>query len=175
MLMCRRIAAIHDTLKNPSLRDVLLHWQAARGDKSLPGWNDIDPVALRQHLSILWSWRYDRTEDKFIGRIAGESIVFLLGKSPRRMLMEDFFDAATHAVVYPRFKQVIEQRHALITSGPVYSPIGRCGIGERLVLPLAEDGQTPDEVMGATCYELVAPGEIEPFDARSESVVSFAL
>jgi hypothetical protein len=168
-------AAIHDTLKSPPLREVLQHWQEVRGDRRMPAWKDIDPTILRRNLPILWSWRYDRRRDKFTGRLAGEAIIHLLGKTPRHMEMVTFFGTEDYDRVFARFKRVIDGPTAMIINGPVYGYGGRCGIGERLALPLASDGETPDEVWGATCYELLPSTDPAMFEAQSESVIHFML
>jgi hypothetical protein len=73
------------------LRNVALHWQAARGAKRMPGWRDIDPAAIARYLPIIWSWKYDHRTDSFTGRLSGQDINAVFGKSIRGVPMKDFF------------------------------------------------------------------------------------
>src|SRR6185437_2924002 len=53
-------------IASPALRDVALHWDAARGGyKQMPARQDIDPTAIAPHLPIVWLWRYDRETDTY--------------------------------------------------------------------------------------------------------------
>jgi len=175
MLIRRDVADVSEALKNAPLRAVLQHWHNARGPRFLPSWSDIDPGVLRHYLPMIWSWRYDRGSDSFTGRLAGEMIVHLLGRSPRQVAMSDFFQPAHYPMIFERFKRAVSGPAILVISGPVYGYAGRCGHGERLLLPLAQDGETVDEVMGATCYEIASAADLPPFDAEAESVTAFAL
>jgi len=58
----------------------------------------------------------------------------------------------------------------------IFAPVGGTGIGERVVLPLGEDGVHGDGILGATVYRLpVRPeiGQRVAIDHRGEQVDFF--
>jgi hypothetical protein len=53
-----------------------------------------------------------------------------------------------------RYRRVLEQPAFMCNQGAVFSLHGGVGVGERIVMPLAEDGIHPDGILGATVYRL---------------------
>lgn len=142
-------------ITEPALLEIAAYWHAVRGDRLLPAWRDVDACALAPHLPILWAWRYDRARDTFIGRLAGEEINTMLGvMSIRGKRLEECFAPHAAAVVRQRYRQVIDGPCFMVSRGRVFANQGRTGYGERVVLPLADDGIHPDGLFGATVYRL---------------------
>jgi hypothetical protein len=145
------------TIGEAPLLEVLAHWHAACCDRQMPGWKDIDAVALGRKLPIIWAWRWDVARDTFIGRLAGEEIVAVLGNNIRGKPIEACFPSDTAAVVRERYKAVMDGPRFMRGHGKVFARLGGTGYGERIVLPLAADGVHSDGVLGATVYRLGAP------------------
>lgn len=141
-------------VKAPALRAVALHWDSVRCPPALPAWRDIDAAALKPYLPILWSWKYDRETDRFTGRLAGEHINLLFGRSLRGRPMAEFFRGDAYSKIFARHKQVVTEPAFYHGGGLVFRHEGRGGHGERIILPLAEDGRNGDGILGATVYEL---------------------
>ncbi len=162
----------------PALREVTLHWRAARGGRRMPGWKDIDPAALARHLPIIWSWKYDRGADSFTGRLAGEEINAAFGKSLRGARMSEFFANWQYDLIFARSKRVVTEPAFAHGSGPVFIHAGRHGTGERIILPLAADGIHGDGILGATVYRL-EPSRFDEgtaqWDLAAEKVEFFPL
>lgn len=142
----------------PELRAVARHWNEVRGGRLMPAWRDIDPVAIGKYLPIIWSWRYDRATECFTGRLSGEAIVEAFGRSPRGVAMEDFFQGESYALVYARHHKVITEPCFSRDHGTVFRHVDRTGLGERIIMPLAEDGATGDGILGATVYDMAQLG-----------------
>ena len=138
----------------PALKAVLAHWLAVRGDRLMPAWRDIDAAVIGRHLPMVWAWRYDAALGTFVGRLAGEEIIAVLGSEIRGRPLDRCFPADAAQVVLDRYKAVIAGPRIMRTTGHVHMKTGRHGIGERLVLPLADDGITGDGVLGVTEYRL---------------------
>jgi hypothetical protein len=162
----------------PALLDVAAHWHAARGDRPMPGWNDIDPVALGRNLPIVWAWRYDAVRDSFVGRLAGEAIAAVLGVNIRGKALECCFPPDAVATVRQRYKTVIDGPCFMRSHGKVFARSGGTGAGERIVFPLAADGVRPDGVFGATVYRLgIVPTRDDgvAIDHHGETVTFYSL
>jgi len=141
-------------IENSDLRAVAEHWNHARGSKKMPGWSDIDPVAIGKQLPIIWSWKYDRATDSFTGRLAGDEIDAIFGKTMRGADMREFFKDWNYDAIFARHKKVVATPCFAHGNGLVFIHYRRHGKGERIILPLAADGEYGDGIIGATVYRL---------------------
>lgn len=146
-----------DSIAAPELRAIAEHWNAARGSRRIPAWSQIDPAAIGRHLRYVWSWKYDRAKDSFTGRLAGEDIVRTFGKSPRGRPMTEFFAPEAYEIFFPWHRRVVVEPAFLRGTGLIYRRVDRNFTGERIMMPLAEDGEHGDGILGATVY-LAADG-----------------
>ena len=162
-------------IESPRLLNVARHWAAARGSKRLPGWNDLDPLAMAPELPIVWSWKYDRGPDSFTGRLAGEDINNIFGKNLRGAVMKEFFEPRWYDLIFARHKRVVTEPALAHGSGPVFLHAGRHAHGERIILPLAEDGTTGDGLIGATIYPSAAGAGAALEMEAAETVLFFAV
>ena len=144
--------AFQHSIVSPDLQAIAEHWDMARGKKRMPAWSDIDPVALGRRLRYVWAWKYQREPEDFINRLAGEEIVRAFGKSPRGLKMKEFFAPEVYQAFFPWHVRVVQEPALLHGAGKVYSRVDRNFTGERSMLPLAEDGETGDGILGATIY-----------------------
>jgi hypothetical protein len=154
-------------IKGGALQGLLGHWRAARGDRLMPGWRDIDPCGLKSLLPYLWSWVYDRRTDNFTGRIAGEEINALFGHSLRHVPMAEFFKNWDYTAIFQRYKRVVCRPSICIVDGPIFSRAGRRLTGQQLILPLATDGEHVDGIIGATMPEQTAAASPDILDRRA--------
>ena len=165
-------------IKDPDLIAVAAHWNTARGDRAMPAWSDIDAVALRRALPFIWAWRYDGARKTFIGRLAGEEVVAVVGGNVRNRAIEDCFSPAALPVIRGRLEAVLAGPSFMHGTGTVYVRHGYTGSGERIILPLASDGIHADGVIGATLYRFAvkptAKDQIK-FDPMEETIAFFPL
>jgi hypothetical protein len=139
-------------IRSESLRALARQWADARGTRRMPAFRDIDPVAIGRHLRYVWAWKYDRATDGFTGRLAGEEIDRAFGKSLRGMQMSGFYASEVYAVVYPRHRRVVTEPAFFHGTGMVFARMGSSMTGERIGLPLSEDGDLGDGIIGGTYY-----------------------
>ncbi len=156
----------YSRIESRRLREVAEHWARARGQRRMPRWADIDPGEVVRQLPIIWAWKYDRASDRFTGRLAGEEINWALGKPLRGTDLVEFFGAAQAPPILARYKRVVDEPCFVHWRGQVFRHAERLGFGERIILPMAEDGVAGDGVLGATIYNsapaggaVAAPGE----------------
>ena len=139
-------------IASTALRDVAGHWDAVRGNRRMPAWRDIDPAGIARHLPIVWSWRFDRDREDFIGRLAGEEINIAFGRALRGAAMRDFFTGFNYPLMFSRNYRVMSEPCFMRGHGNVFIHTGGLGHGERIIMPLGDDGETGDGVFGATVY-----------------------
>lgn len=154
-------------IENQGLRAVARHWNVARGSRLMPAWREIDPIEFARQLPIIWSWQYDRETRKFTGRLSGEEINRIFGKSLRGAAMEDFFAPPAYENIYRRHHRVVSEPCFAHGKGAVFIHAKRYGVGERIILPLADDGEHGDGIIGATIYHLQEP--TKPGSPRPDS------
>lgn len=145
-----------------SLRDVAIHWNEARGVRPMPAWSNIKPQAIARHLPSIWSWKLDPETGVCIGRLAGELIVNAFGESPRGKRDDIFFKDRGGDMIIARHNRVMREPCFYHGIGSVFSHANRTVKGERIIMPLAEDGVTGDGIFGMTVYNL---NEILPHGA----------
>lgn len=165
--------AFFATIQAPPLRAVALHWRAARGSRWMPGWSDIDPLQIRSSLRYVWAWRYDSATGAFTGRLSGEEIERAFGKSLRGAAMQEFFSPEAFNLIYPRHRRVVTEPAFMHGSGMVFIHVDRTLVGERIILPLAADGEHGDGIIGATFYAPVPGSEGKGADFGPEQVAFF--
>jgi hypothetical protein len=167
-----------ESLQAPALIEVADHWNRARGNRTMPMWRDIDPAAIHRHLPIVWAWRYDPVQMTFVGRLAGETIVDAIGVQIRGRPIEDCFPPEAMPGIRERLDHVLAGPKLMRSIGRVYATSGRHGIGERISMPLSDDGSRSDGIFGATAYTFELPVQrgqtVEP-EARGEEVEFFGL
>lgn len=141
---------------NPKVRAIFDYWLAkAPGPGMLPGRRDIDPVDLRRLLP--WVWMVD------IVRAPGE---------PPRFRYRLLGTAHTQAMGTDRTGAFIDEAHPLFATsgamedylavakgqtswrrGPILFHTDKTYLSlERIMLPLAADGRTPDIILALTVY-----------------------
>ena len=149
------IEALDAAIKSPALRSVVRHWAKARGAQPMPGWGDIRPSCIARQLPIIWAYTYDRVRDAFFGRLAGDRIEAIFGKTFRQTPLEDIFPKSEFQDVFERAKRVVCGPEIFYGKGLVYRQLNKYGHGERIMLPLADDGIHGDGILGCTEYQFV--------------------
>ncbi|MDE1987929.1 MAG: PAS domain-containing protein [Alphaproteobacteria bacterium] len=143
------------TVVSPALKHVARHWNAVRGSRAMPAWDDIVPSQIAAELTIVWSYRYDRMADAFTGRLAGDQIEKIFGKKFRGSPMSKLYRGDDFTQMFARFKRVVREPALYRSEGMVFRFADRYGHGERIALPLADGGVAGDGIFGATKYNSI--------------------
>jgi hypothetical protein len=150
-----------ESVRSDALRALAREWKAARGSRRMPAFRDIDATAIGRHLRYVWAWRYDRESDSFTGRLAGEEIDRAFGKSLRGMAMNVFYEPDVFGLVFPRHRRVVTEPSFFHGTGMVFARMGYTMEGERIGLPLSEDGENGDGIIGGTYYSALPDPELQ--------------
>jgi hypothetical protein len=138
------------SIASPALKEVAAHWHEARRDRRMPAWSDIKPSRIAHHLSLVWSFRYDAARDDFFGRLVGDRISRHIGKDFRGLPLAEAYPPDAAEWVRARFRRVAREPALYNHAGTVVIQRHQPGQGERVLMPLSEDGVTADGVLGAT-------------------------
>lgn len=159
-------------ITTPDLKAVALHWQKACGTRAMPGWHDIKPSCISGQLSMTWVYKYDWDSDTFTGRLAGDRIEQIFGKSFRGRAMKEIYPPADYTRLFERAKRVVCEPAIFRGAGMVFRHVDRIGLGERIMLPLSDNGLRGDGLLGVTAYEAA---RALPADTRPEEEYWYAL
>jgi hypothetical protein len=142
--------AFEQSIASPDLRAIVAHWNNARGTRRMPSWSDLRSATIVKQLPIVWCYVYDAEEDDFLGRLGGEAIICISGKSIGGTKLSEFSPIIGYERLIARAKRVMRDPALVRGYGPMTMQLTRYGIGEGIIMPLGADGDTGDAILGAT-------------------------
>ncbi len=173
-----RQARDHDTvtldgLSHPFVREFAGFWfDACKTRGALPARSAFRPDAHGRLLPHLALWAYEPVEDRFWLRLAGERVLGHMndrqvrGAAPRGLPLERVVPASLLPRVSAAFRRVVREPAILHNIGEVTTVGGGRVPVERLVVPFAEDGRTPADLMVLVVYRA---GGVSPYSQQVAS------
>jgi hypothetical protein len=151
---------LHAT-SSPALREIVLHWNAARGNERMPTWANLSSAVLAPHFKWLWGFHHDTATGDFTGRLAGANIKDWLGANFLGASLKQMHPPKVYKESHQMLSQVVMRPAAGRFNGRLFTVGDKAIEGERICLPLAPDGNVGGGVLGASYYECpVLPGPI---------------
>lgn len=154
---------------DPTLRALYRHWLHVRRDTRMPAQlmparRAIDPMAIRETLANLFLYTFDAEKNRFYCRLAGEQINTMVGTVCSKRYLDQIFAPAVFKIVHQRYLAIVTRPTILHMHGVVKMANGLTVPGERILLPLSDDGGlgpggAGDALVGASVYHLSLPGQ----------------
>jgi hypothetical protein len=141
-------------VESEKLRAVAHAWDQARQGRQMPSFKALRPSAIAAQLPIIWIYSYDRETRRFTGRLAGDRIAQGFGKSFRGIALEDVHTPESFQMVHGVLSRVVQEPAGFRSGGTLFYQDGKTGIGERIILPLSDDGVQGDGILGASDYTM---------------------
>lgn len=162
-------------VRNQALRQLLAYWHDKRGERALPGLRDIDPTDIPAVLGQVWLC--DRLADsgRFRFRLAGEKINAFWGYSIAGKHLDEIVPPDRLESAGEKFRMVCElpaivhDRVCLSLTEEIV-----CN-GERMILPLSDDGGYVNVLFGAAHCNWGQNLEFDPYVSYSETTTVTAL
>lgn len=152
-------------VRNPRILNVLDVWLRSFVHGRAPRRTAIDPAALGRELEIVWLCDVVLPGPRYRYRLAGERVNAVYGGSLARRFMDEVIPEDKREPVLARYHRVVRERGISHAAGRLYLSSGRIFTGERIVLPLSDDGETVDAILGATAFDWptlsAEPGELK--------------
>lgn len=136
------------------LRRLVEYWHDCRGLHLVTRRADLDITRLASLLPHVFLYDYNRDTRDLTLRLAGEEIRRLLPNSKPGTPLAQIMPADSFAAVQDRYRRVCEEPAIMVASGRVFLRMGGTGIGERVLLPLADAEGRVHQMLGATLYQL---------------------
>ena len=143
------------TLRRRTLiQDLKDYWRAKCAGDRLPSRQDIDPVDIPNLLPTLYLIDIARetTPPRFRFRLLGDEITEKFQRNSTGKWLDEIYDAEFYDRISTDYLDIIR------TKQPSYAVLNMPVIGrefiqyERLVCPLASDGQTVDSLVGVIAF-----------------------
>ena len=135
--------AVSKLLSEPALFRILDYWRGKRNGRVMPSRSEIDPLEIPWALSRIFLVSYS-PEDGFRYRLAGAEVASVFGRSNLKGLtMKDILPPEPAKFVEGRWAPLVQDRAMIVMKGMIYLAAERTPIGERLILPLADEPDGP--------------------------------
>jgi hypothetical protein len=148
-------------MQSVALKEVVRHWDSVRGANLMPSFEQLQLSTLSDPITRMWVYRYDC--GRFTGRLADDQIAKAFGKSFSNLPLEEAHTAVTYLWVHRVLTRAVTEPAIYRSSGNLYRQAGQLIEGERIALPLADNGITGDGVLGVSDFrdpQLVGPYEL---------------
>lgn len=135
----------------PEARELYDYWRSKCVEGRLPARADIDPIEVHRLMPLIFLVDVVQTNEqpRFCMRLLGTEVVSRFDRDAKGIWMDE---DETLRNVLPDFYAAVEGRT------PRYRPSARHANKEyltydRLILPMASDGETVDMIIGVLCFD----------------------
>lgn len=134
----------------PEVRGLYLYWAEKRGGKRLPARADIDPIEMREWLGRLLLYEVVAGDDgaaDFRYRLVGSRLVHVFGADLTGKRVSEGSYMSDPAITLNNLRAVLANGRPRYRTDRLPGLSNRATTLERLFLPLASDGETPDMLL----------------------------
>lgn len=167
--------ASFEHVQTQTLRRLIGYWCDKRGERPMPGLGDVDPIDISWALGQIWLCDYLTESGRFRYRIAGEKInTFwghnIAGKHLDEIVPPDRLKSVTEKIrMVCELPAIVHDRVCLSLTDEIAQN------GERIILPLSDDGVNVNALLGASQCDWLRDLEFDPYVTCSETTTVTAL
>jgi hypothetical protein len=140
-------------VKHKVLRRLVAYWFDKRSERSMPSRSDIDPVDIPWALSSIWLCDYQPADRRFRYRLAGEQINAFWGYNIGGRYLDELVPARRLSEAHQCLAAAYEGPSIVHDFGRIYMQDEVFATGERIILPLSDDGREVNGLLGASCRD----------------------
>ena len=118
----------------------------------MPSWTDLSFFSPLPDPERTWAFGYDPKTGDITGILAGRRLGKWVGENFYGGHLKDLHLPANYDEAQRLLTKIATTPLVLRTSGRLFTVDGFTVTGERIALPVAEDGQTGDGILGASDY-----------------------
>lgn len=156
-------------IRNEALHHLVAWWFEKRGERLMPALCDVKPVEIRSALSQIWLCEYLPQGRLFRYRLAGEEINDFWGLSLRGKYLDEILTSEQLVSAKKKCRMAIDLPAIVYDRLCLSLTKSITRHGERIVLPLSDDGRTVTALLGATYRDWFRDLEFDPLNTLSET------
>ncbi len=169
------VAAPLAPIRSRALRHLVDWWLAARGERRMPALGDVNPVEIPKALTRIWLCDVLPESGRIRYRLAGDEINDFWGFNLAGRYLDDIVPSERLASVTEKCRLAIELPAVVHIAGCLSLTDEIARNGERVILPLSDDGRRVNALLGATKRNWFRELEFDPFATYSETASVIAL
>ena len=158
-----------------SLRQLIGYWNGKRGTRALPALGDIDPTEIPPLLAQVWLCDRLAGSGRFRYRLAGEKVNAFWGFSIAGKYIDEIVPPDRAASVIEKARMACELPAVLHDHVCLSLTEELTETGERLILPLSDDGVRVNVLLGIAHCSWVQDLEFDPYVSCSVTTTVTAL
>ena len=149
---------------DPHPLELLDYWNAKRGARAMPSRADVDPVELKAHLGSLVLIDVEHDPFRLRYRLIGEKITRAMARDNSGRYYDEIYSEALLGSIYKSFEWILAHKAPLRSFGEAFYPDKNHYRYEIINLPLSDDGEVVNMVLGELIFtptsalEGAAPG-----------------
>jgi hypothetical protein len=147
-----KFETLESRIQSPALLVVAQRWNKARGKKRMPSWTDLSFFTPLPDAERTWAFAYDLKTGDITGILTGRRYGKWVDENFHGGHLQDIHSPANFEEAHRLLTKIVTTPLAGRTSGRLFMVDNFIVTGERIALPLAEDGQTGDGILGASDY-----------------------
>jgi len=156
-------------VRNPALRLLVAYWFDTCSGRPMPARRDINPIEIPSALAQIWLCDYLPDSGRFRYRLAGEEINDFWGFNLSGKYLDEIVPAERLASVTKKYRMALELPAIVYDRACLSLTEEISRNGERIILPLSDDGRTMNALLGATYRDWFRDLEFDPFAKYSET------
>jgi len=138
-----------ERLKAPVLKTLYAYWQEIRGNRPAPRRNDIDPSEIVSVLPYLALLDVESAPRRYRVRLIGTTVVSWYGSDFTGRYLHELDFGSGNSFSYTLLDQIVDRVAPGHMSGEYRKADGRLIRYERVYMPLSNDGEAVDMLLGA--------------------------
>jgi hypothetical protein len=140
-------------IRDPRLKALFAYWKAKAGGRRMPGRKDLDPLEMKEWLGNLMLIEFPT--GKFIEfryRLEGTNIEAFYDARRTGRGVETMTAESERRSVLPQWESVFERGRPAYYESDILSSEGKLARQSKLLLPLSEDGEHVNMILGAIYF-----------------------
>jgi hypothetical protein len=132
------------------------YWLRIRGDRLMPGWEDIRPEEIASLLPNVWAWQIDKDGQPRV-RLVGEKIAQMFATVTKGKTLFDLYPPNYAGDILAEFKRITSEPACSHLIGKLEDADLPIGTGERLALPYGAGERLVTGIIGISYHQRTGP------------------
>jgi len=143
-----QISDFQELLVDPPLQEIYNYWHSLLGGRRMPARKDVDPVQIPRYLSDLMLIDVQNDPRRFRYRLIGTRIVSASAEDRTGQFFDDVYFFKHYPETFEHYNLVVDNAAPHLSLEPFRNYSNNTSYqAKRLILPLANDGETVDMLM----------------------------